>query len=408
MRLIFLIATIITIAANPDFARAQSSDVGEFQINGDNPHYFVYKGRPMILITDAYNLDVGGVGSEFNHRTIINITATGRPNMLYNNQNLGDGWNQSSWDNLRSVVSNANNRDAIIGIMFWSTPMVEGGERRWGTHLWNSRNGGPIPDDGDGKGEFYTLAKHQEEIGGSYEDLEARADENGQIEGIDLWVWQNQFRQEELVRKFLTEMAEFPNVYYIPMFEIGDLHGSSEAQAHQWHQHIAGIIKKYQPNRLIATVASTLDEKDIAGWPEVDFLLFEGPAISYVGVSQELRDNYWSYNKPLVWQFHHEDDGANSNVLTKMKNALVFGLHPSSRIRDGEQDGYAATLKSFLATVETLCDEPGQEITDSTIPSISGGSGVDLPPGSCSDSGGSDDGGDNTAPSPPQSVKVEN
>lgn len=395
MRLIFLIATIITSAANPDFARAQSSDVGEFQINGDNPHYFVYKGRPMILITDATNLDIGGVGSEFNHRTIINITATGRPNMLYNNENLNEGWNQSSWENLKSVVSAANNRDAIIGIMFWSTPMIEGGDRRWGTHLWNSRNGGPIPDDGDGKGEFYTLDSYGSEISGPYDSG---------------WAWQkkNQFRQEELVKKYLKELADFPNVYYIPMFEIGDLYGSSEGQAHRWHQHIAGIIKKYQPNRLIATVASTLDEKDIAGWPEVDFLLFEGPAISYVGVNEELRSNYWSFNKPLVWQFHHENDGANSNVLTKMKNALAFGLHPSSRIRDGEQDSYAAALKSFLNTIETLCDEPGQEITGSAIPPISGGSGIDLPRGSCSDSGNSNGGTDSTPPSQPQGVKVEN
>ena len=395
MRLIFLIATIITIAANPDFARAQSSDVGEFQINGDNPHYFVYKGRPMILITDASNLGLGGVGAEFNHRTIINITASGRPNMLYNNEDLNDGWNQSSWENLKSVVSAANNRDAIIGIMFWSTPMIEGGERRWATHLWNERNGGPIPDDGDGKGEFYTLDNYGSEISGPYDSG---------------WPWQkkNQFRQEELVKKYLKELADFPNVYYIPMFEIGDIWGSSIQQARRWHEHIAGIVKKYQSNRLIATVVSTLDRTQIAGWSEVDFLLFEGPHIAHVGISDDIRANYWSFRKPLVWQFHHENDGENSNVLMKMRNALAKGLHPSSRIRDGAQDSYAAILKSFLTTVETLCDEPGQEIADSTLPSISGGSGVDLPRGSCSDSGGSDDGGDNTAPSPPQNVKVEN
>ena len=386
----YLILALFSVSLlAPKTISAQSSSAGSLQINPNNPHYFIYNDKPKYLITDAANLDQGGTGEPFNHKTIINITATGRPNMPYNNEDINAGWNQANWDNLRSTVSSANNKDAIIGIMFWSTPMLEACEGRWYTHLWNSRNGGPIDVDCDGKGEFYTFDAYSTD--GSNEITESYSES---------WSWQkkNRFRQEELVKKYLEELKDFDNVYYVPMFEIGDLWGSSESQARRWHQHIAGLIKKYQPNRLVATVLSTLDEQSIAGWDEVDFLLFEGPGINGSGTSQDIWDKYRDFNKPLVWQFLFP---GNPTPAADMREALINGMQAADIIRGGTpaSDDYARRVASFISTVETWCDEPGQEITSSAVPGVSGGTGTDLPPGSCSDDG------DSASPTPtPQSV----
>ncbi|MCZ6594205.1 MAG: hypothetical protein O6943_04730 [Bacteroidetes bacterium] len=385
-----MVGFIFALAAQ--VAMGQSSSSGALRINPDNPHYFTYKDVPLVLITDASNLDIGGVGSGFNHKTIINITATGRPNMLYDNEDINAGWNQSSWDNLRNVVGAADVQDAIIGIMLWSSPMIEAYEGRWATHLWNQRNGGPIADDGDGKDEFYTLDSYGTEISGPYNSS---------------WSWQkkNQFRQEELVKKYLGELAGFHNVYYIPMFEIGDFWGSSEGKAHQWHQHIAGLIKRYQPNRLIATVTGSSSEKVLGSWSEVDFLLFEGPGVNYTGSSEDIRNNFWSFNKPLVWQFIYT---GKENPEQDMRDAVIRGLQPATELRNvtSSQVNYALAIANFMQTVENWCDEPGQEITSEGVPSLSGGSGVDLPHGSCNDSGDSA-GNDRNPPLAPQGVKVE-
>lgn len=388
MKIFILLSIIFCPAAQ--VVMSQSNSGGALRINPDNPHYFTYEGNPIFLITDASNLDQGsGRSNGFNHKTIINITATGRPNMPYNNENINSGWNQENWNNLKDAVSKANGRDIIIGIMFWSTPMLEGYEGRWATHLWNKRNGGPIPDDRNGKDEFYTLDNYGNEITELYSES---------------WSWQkkNQFRQEELVKKYLTELADFPNVYYIPMYEIGDFGGSSDSKAHQWHQHIAGLIKRYQPNRLTATVAGNTGSTVLGSWPEVDFILFEGPGLAYVGASKDVKNAYWLYNKPLVWQFIYP--GSIEDQEGEMRDAVINGLQPATELRNvtSSQASYALTIANFMKTVENWCDEPGQEITSSTVPSEAGESGEDRPPGSgCTDSLG-----DTTPPSSPKGVKV--
>jgi len=350
----------------------------QLEINPNNPHYLIYKGKPIFLITDASNLDQSsGRGSPYNHKTIIDITATGRPNMLYNNEDLNSGWNDAVWADLRNDVRAARDKGNIIGIMFWSTPMLEQGNGgRWGTHLWNAENGGPISNDGDGKSEFYTLADYNSEISGSYGSLSS-------------WQERNQFRQEELVKKYLSELSEFDNVYYIPMYEMGDDSGISHSKIHDWHRHIAKVITDRQPGRLVGSVISTGDEEWIAAWNEVDVLLFEGP---YAPSSSSLKSHYWSYNKPLIWEFIYPGV---SNPVGDMRDAVVNGLQPADEIRgqSSAQDSFARRLSDFIDTVETWCDEPGQEITSSTVPGVSGGSGTDLPAGSCTDTG-TNNGGD--------------
>jgi hypothetical protein len=376
---------------------------GGLQIHPDNPHYFVYQGKPKFLVTYGDSLDLsGGQPPEgTNHKTILLMTTQGRPFNPYASQTPFAGepdhviWNEATWAQMRDYVQTAAAAGKIIGIGFWSTPMIERGEGRWDTHFWNSCNGGPIPSrtcgDGstDAKDDFYSLDSYGSEITDPYNPD---------------WSWKkrNQYRQEELVKKYLTVLQDFPNVYYYPMFEIGDHYGSSIEKAHRWHQHIAKVIRKYQPDRLIATVAGTRHERFLAEWNEVDFLLFEGPATAYLSANQDLRDRFWNHNKPLVWQFLYMPSSLNPTTyeeepLRKMREAMREGLHPSTLIRSGCDEvtfengqqavnrgamcEYGARLAAFVTTIDNWCDEPGQEITDATIPPVTGGKGIDLPAG---------------------------
>lgn len=390
------------IFINPLIAQDNSSGL---RIHPNNPHYFTYNGRSTYLLAYGNDREVASdegyyssmSSAKLNHKIILLITATDRDPSPYNNKNINNGWDESTWTLIKNNVRWARDRNIIIGIMLWSSPIIEQGSGRWDLHLWNEKNGGPIPNDGDGKDEFYTLDSYGSEISGPYNSS---------------WSWQrkNQFRQEEFVKKYLTELKDFPNVYFIPMFEIGDFYGSSLDKAHRWHQHIAGLIKKYQPNRLIAVQPE--DEK-VAGWPEADFFIFQGPGLAYVGANKDLRDAYWSYNKPLVWIFSHPGTsrfpGGDKSPLEKMRNAVIYGLQATTKSRaGGAQNDYARALANFLSTVETWCDEPGQEITKDTVPATSGGGGVDLPRGGCSDSVGGGSDPDSTPPLPPQGVKVSN
>ena len=374
----YLILALFSVSLlAPKVISAQSSSSGSLQINPSNSHYFFYKGQSKFLITDKSKPDYTNIDSQYNHKTMISLTATGRSPMLYNNEDINAGWNENSWQQIRSVVSNANSRNAIVGVKFWSTPMLEECESRWYTHLWNARNGGPIDVDCDGKGEFYTLADYGNEISGPYDDN---------------WSWQrkNQFRQEELVKKYLSELADFPNVYYIPMYEMGDHWGSNQSDIRRWHRHIVKMVTDRQPERLIGSVISTGDEQWIAEMDEIDILLFEGPGIPSSSDMGKFAgdDGYWPYNKPMVWDFIYPDP---DDAVGDMREAVVNGLQPAEvvRGRTDEQVDFAQRLSDFIETVDTWCDEPGQEITSSAVPGVSGGSGTDLPPGSCSDDGGS-------------------
>lgn len=403
--LIFIITVIFTLKFFAVPLSAQNNSNG-LKVHPDNPHFFIYNGWSTYFITygnDGLLASSAGYYDtmkqyKLNHKRSISLMIlTDHPPTPYNGNDINAGWNHDAWQLVKDNVRWANERDIIVGITFFSTPQIEKGETRWNLNVWNERNGGPIPDDGDGKDEFYTLDSYGSEISESYSSS---------------WSWQrkNQYRQEELVKKYLDDLKDFPNVYYVPMYEIGDHWGSSLSKAHRWHQHIAGLIKKYQPDRLVATVLGTLDEQEVAGWSEVDFLIFEGPFLTDPSNNKDLHNAYWSFNKPLVWLFSHPGTGrfpgGDEFPLEKMRTAVINGLHPATKSRDGgAQNGYALALANFISTVESWCDEPGQEITKDTVPPISGGSGVDLPRGGCTDNVGGGD-PDSSPPQPPQGVKV--
>jgi len=373
-----------------------SSPYATFAVNPNNPHFFVNNGKPLFLITEGPSFEFESEGhysglkrDGFNHKHVRLMTNFGRSNSVYNGS-INGGWNQPDWNELKDNVRWAYERDIIIGVTLWNTGFFEERTffqnecRGWCSSYYNERNGGPIPENVDGKDGLYSFDNYGEEITEPYSAN---------------WPWQkrNQYHQESLVKKYLAELGDFPNVYYIPMFEFADFWGvggfngtNIPTKARQWHQHIGGIIKKYQPERLIATVVSSLDEDDveIGGWAEIDFLLFEGPTLTGVSTSRDIKKFYWHFNKPLAWMFQYIDTGETPGVndndpIGKMREGVIQGVHPATK--DGGQRSYALALANFMETIENWCDEPGQEITKESVPTSSEDIGLDLPAGSCKD-----------------------
>lgn len=74
--------------------------------------------------------------------------------------------------------------------------------------------------------------------------------------------------------------------------------------------------------------------------------------------------------------------------LEFMRHELISGSASIASLwhTDEAEWEFMKTLGSFIETVENWCDEPGQEITDETVPRNTGDAGIDLPAGTtCTD-----------------------
>jgi len=376
-RVIALLLPLLTLIA-PNHSNAQLA------INPNNPHYFIYNGKPIHLLTYGYSTDFSAVGSpnKYNNNFVVFMASTRKSTNPYNGR-ISGGWNEGLFNDLKSVAEKQYNAGVMLGVIFNSTPFLEpesGNEncKRWCSNPYNERNGGPIPDDGNGKDEFYTFYDYGNEIAGPYDNS---------------WPWQkkNQYLQEALIKKCLNLLAAYPNVHYVPMYEIDDIHGSNVSRANQWFSHYAWLIRKYQPERLIGTWMTA----EFLANDDADYALVEGPSWANIGDSKRLKEAYWSYNKPLLWMFLYPGSPrfegiAKKDPLGKMINSLIYGMHPATL--HGSQGTYVAgeselalSIQNFVKTVETWCDEPGQEITSTSVPDKDGSGAVDLPPGGCND-----------------------
>ncbi|MBN2121296.1 MAG: hypothetical protein JW734_09630 [Candidatus Omnitrophica bacterium] len=319
-------------------------------IDPANGHLLTYKGDPTALITYGEDREIANNENYysrlreagFNHKNINMMLGTDRSPGLYNYNDLRYGFNEETWALLKKNAEWAEANGIILSITLFSSALIEPGDGRWGANLWNEANGGPIGQ-GDCKDAFYTLDSYGQEINGGY-------NEN--------WSWQkkNQWYQEQLVKKYLDTFAEFDNIIYLPMYEIGDHWGSSMDKISKWNKHISGLIKKKEPERLTGAILSTTNEQEIAAWNEVDLLFFEGPFLKSNDASKDLHDAYWKFDKPLAWLFLHPEGGTSRFPTTNdpdpvdfMYKAVLYGIMPASRSRSsGSQIEYTRLLAELL------------------------------------------------------------
>lgn len=151
-----------------------------------------------------------------------------------NVNNNWNGWNEPFFSRLKEKAKTLQKRNAFLFVVVGSAPMRRVSTGGWSTHLWNIRNGGPLPKGSHGVRDFYRLAKP-----GTYiHDLRYSRS----------WKWEskNQYRQEQLLVKLNSELNEkqYPNVAIVLIWEI--FTGFDEA----WTNHMTGLIHRvtqYRP-----------------------------------------------------------------------------------------------------------------------------------------------------------------
>ncbi len=403
----------------------------QFRINPDNPHYFLYKRKPIFLCASGSGNDLRWSKSSLvnykeNHSRMAIWTydsnGSGSPDRPYIGDDMRKGFNPEYWNRLRSDVEWAYQNDVIIGVRVFATSILEtSSPGRWGGHSWNSRWGGPLKVESNGKDAFYTLFDYNNPISGPYNDN---------------WPWEkkNQYRQEELLDKVLTEL-DLPNVYILLMWEIHDTGGSSQSKAANWWRAMARYIHNKRPGTLVAPGEASGSNALFGGgliarWvmelPGLDFMVFENRPV-FENDLKEVFQNYWSINIPFVhvgtrwpWRAAPDHQFSRDDIKTIKKSlfdmvrygfqpAAPFGGHSYQDGRSKEFHNYLKTLHEFMDSVTNWCDEPNQEINQQTLPSISGSAGINLPGSTdCSDTfvGGNSE-PDVTAPLPPKGTKVE-
>ncbi len=386
-----------------------SQDANRFKINPDNPHYFLYKNQPIFLVASGGSEDIRYSKNSLtsfkeNHARLkiwlYDCNGNGSPDRPYRGDNIKSGFNEEYWNSLRSHVDWAFQNDVIVGITVFMTTVLEtDSPGRWGGHAWNAKWGGPIDIASNGKDSFYSLDDYNNSVSGPYNDS---------------WAWQkkNQYRQQELIDKVLTTF-DYPNVYLMLMWEIHDTEGSSNQKAQNWWRTMARYVKEKDSGMLL-TVAEASGSNALYGGGLIDQWVFDLSGLDFMTFQnrpvfendlRQVYDAYWSLNKPFTnigtrWEWHADQGHNYTNseieaIKRSMRDMFLYGMQPGANFgghifQDGsaknEIHSYAKKLAEFANTVETWCDEPGQEVTIQTLPSLSDGNSVDLPPsGSCDD-----------------------
>ena len=411
---LFFFLNLSNLSAQPDPDR--------FRINPDNPHYFLYKRKPIFLCASGSGNDLRWAKSSLvsyreNHSRIKIYTydsnGSGSPDRPYIGDDMRKGFNPEYWDRLRSDLEWAYQNDIIVAVRVFATSILESSSPgRWGGHSWNNKWGGPLNVESNGKDAFYTLYDYNTPISGPYDNN---------------WPWEkkNQYRQEELLDKVLTGL-DLPNIYILLMWEIHDTGGSSQSKAVNWWRAMARYIHNKRPGTLVAPGEASgsnalygggLIDRWVMELPGLDFVVFENRPV-FENDLKELYNNYWSLNKPFAhvgtrWEWRAAPDHQFSRseikqIKKSMRDMVMYGIQPAAnfgghRFQDGsikKVHDYLKKLHDFMDTVDNWCDEPGQEITLTTLLSISDGDGVDLPASSnCNEN-------DITSPSPPTGVQV--
>jgi len=426
----------IFIIFSPSHAYAQLG------IHPDNPHYLTYRGQPIFLISGGSSKDIENNFSHYadhgvnNFRLSFGTRTTDPKGTPYSGKRMDNKtgsalWNDQFWQTVKGYISNAEKRRAIVGLRLWGTSYLENCRTtpncgRWDTQVWNCDNGGPICDlnGNGGKDEFYDFESFGTFIYGnqSYQSNWSQKKKN-------------QYRQEELMAKFLTEFAGFDNYYIGLMWEMHDTGGASQSKAIDWFNHMADFVHQRSTGIFLTTFEASGCSSTGCGlmsswliFDNLDFVALQNRPTLRSGMKQ-LKDTYWNKKRPFIhlgtrWAWHKDPDVSPDKKAVKrsIREMVLNGLNPAADFRAGgfsyneEVIDYLLDISNFIKTIDTWCDEPDQEIRDGKacnggsnhgqdcssngecnsgacediVPSTSGIGGVDLPPGSCQDSiGGS-------------------
>jgi hypothetical protein len=246
-------------------------------------------------------------------------------------------WREKFWQGLRALVEYAHSLDIICQIILFSEALLEPGKDRWEQHIFSDLNGGPVPDDGLN---FYRL-----QLPNGYPDS---------------WNWKqwNTYYQGCIVEKVIETVGDFPNVIFNPCWEISNIE-----QGLDWFRTIVHGIQECESGEFEHLICITPITPGILCELEcADLIMIENRGIGY---------QYLVYGKPVL----NGGPSAKHKIFEPefIYTCALYGIHPSTnllKIPPEKSDGYeyCCRLQTFIDDVRIWQDEPGVEISESTLP----------------------------------------
>jgi len=248
------------------------------RINPQNPHYFIYKGRPFFIIGSGMEshcqpwsrtaeqwrayLDMLRRNG-FNRVRFFpwdfcwaeKLEPTFSPWRVLDAQNFRydlTRFNPAYWDLVRRIIQMARERDIVVEYNLFDYCSLQDSPKKkvWSHNPLSARAGGAVPGN-RGKPGVYAFA--------DYSDLDLFK------QPFDPhWPWQkrNQWLQQFYVKHTVDQLGGYENIYWEIMNEQG--WGKVEPQGVKWTRHWLAFLDKYDPHRRLRSInaADVYDEME--------------------------------------------------------------------------------------------------------------------------------------------------
>ncbi|MBN2412332.1 hypothetical protein JXQ31_11625 [candidate division KSB1 bacterium] len=335
--------------------------LAQLEVFDKNPNYLTYNGEPILLMCSVPNGQDFHV-MDFDINFITQMKNYGGNHIWVMIENFtAIKWSYTKntpdafYDKIGAIARVAYENDVIFGISLFGYGLVRypwnfSFNAACSTHCGNDP--GPLKDPMD----FY----------------DATSNDSAVVAARDV--------QKTIMRKIIERTWQYPNVYYSPGWEIKVIWNYKVAEWFKWatdYMEDQGHIINPNIDHLFA-IEKTMDPME-AFKVGADFVIDEdGNAYKSEGIPFV----YWSMDGVYRGlDFWNQDELEPTRNWDFMREELISGAAGLATIWgvDPEEEDYMQSLANFASTVENWCDEPGQEITNATVPLTYNVAGTDLP-----------------------------
>ncbi|MBW2526731.1 MAG: hypothetical protein JRI23_21285 [Deltaproteobacteria bacterium] len=288
---------------------------------------------------------------------------------MYVGHDFDGGFDEAHWSTLLDFVDDATDRGLGVLVALFATVALEyEAGARWDRNVWNASYGHGGPYDltvNCGKDAFYSFGSYGTPIYTPGDDYPASADT----------LVRGQWRQEEIVHRAATELAGRRNVAIYLMWEGYDLSaglpgsgGQCETTADKqqgWHDHMAGFIRSVGGPMLVTTM-----DTDLRQMSALDF-----------GVIESSHRRTWAVNNAdiVTWPVVTTgfSPGGGTADIASIREGWLHGIQQGPPFWEYRSNlcpdcapptQYVRDLRPILDTITTWDDEPGDELTDASLP----------------------------------------
>ena len=214
-------------------------------------------------------------------------------------------FNTTSWELLDRILLYSLEKNLYVELVIFDRCCLESwkGQNRWEWHVFNEKNGGPLPEMKDKRFHSHVVSDEHLQPDKVYNGKRAFFDimePYGVQEDWSFQMW-NLYYQKLFVDYLIARTAAYSNIYYEVMNEI-------ERPFEKWTQYWFKYIRQNDPYNHLITISPIYNKKDGES-RELFFSYYtfeENEIISLHNNMEpddpaELNPKYWHMNKPIIY-----------------------------------------------------------------------------------------------------------